>query len=137
MDERIARADPARRQRTLWMLAGLTALGAALIGLLRAWLASGPAPAEARRLLWLVAGLLSLTAVGGALFLVRLAARVLRSGRYPPPGALLLRDTALRTGARASAVAWLGFACAALLAMAAGLLPLLLLRLLRALGAGG
>lgn len=137
MSEPIARADPARRRRILWVLAGLAALGAALIKLLSAWLASGPAPAEARRLLWLVTGLLSLTAVGAALSLVRLAARILRSGRYPPPGAVLLRDTPVRTGARASAVAWLGLACAALLATAAALLPLLLLRLLRALGAGG
>jgi formate hydrogenlyase subunit 3/multisubunit Na+/H+ antiporter MnhD subunit len=138
MSDQIVRADPVRRRRFLWALAGLAALGAAGIWLLSARLARGGlALAEARRLLWLVVALLTLVAAGAALSLARLATRVFRSGRYPPPGAFVLRDRPVRTGSSARALAWLGLTCAALLLTAAVALPLFLLRLLRLLGASG
>jgi hypothetical protein len=137
MSDPIVRAHPVRRRRFLWTLVALAALGAAAIWLLAARLAQGGLGlAQARRLLWSVTALLSLIAAGAALVLTRLAARIFRSGRYPPPGALVLRDTPVRTGTRARALAWLGLTCAALLLTAAVALPLLLLRLLRLLDGG-
>jgi hypothetical protein len=70
-------------------------------------------------LLWATAGLAAAMAITMAAMLARLAVRVRRAERYPVPGALVLRDTPLRTGAEARRFATASLVLAGLLAVAA------------------
>ena len=126
-------ADPAARKRALWTLALVVACGLALI----AWLSaetgrieelSATDPAFAARraatlflgVTWAAAGVALLAAI----LVLRISLEIRRNGRYPAPGARLLRDTMVRTGAQAERVARAGLLAAALLAAAVPMLVL-------------
>jgi hypothetical protein len=50
-------------------------------------------------------GLGSLPILGLAVYQIILARRILKSGRFPPPGMKMIRDTKIQTGAKAKKVA--------------------------------
>ena len=50
-------------------------------------------------------GLGSLPVLGLAVYQIILARRILKSGRFPPPGMKVIRDTKIQTGAKAKKVA--------------------------------
>lgn len=125
------------------MLAILVALGgvalllwlAAELGRIEKLSATDP-DAAARRaatlllgVTWACAG----TALTAALLIFRISREIRRSGRYPPPGARLVRDTMVRTGAQAERIARVGILVAVLLAAAAPVLIVVGHRLLAAL----
>jgi hypothetical protein len=56
----------------------------------------------------------------------RIAGRIGRAGRYPPPDAKLTRDTRVRSGASATAMARLHYAVAVIAALMAIAVPVLL-----------
>ena len=66
--------------------------------------------------------------LGLALWIRRFAAKVNRAGRYPPPDARLTRDTRVRTGDAAGAIARLQYFLAGLMALLAIAVPILLWR---------
>jgi hypothetical protein len=61
-----------------------------------------------------------------AVWLVRLSLGIQRAGRFPPPGALIIRETRILTGEQARARARVGFVLAAIVAVAAIALPVYL-----------
>ena len=65
------------------------------------------------RLLLLLAACTALLTVSLAGVLSYMALQVLSSGQYPPPGMRVIRDTQLRTGSRATALAQVGLVLAA------------------------
>ena len=103
----IQRADPEARRRALIALVFAIAVGGLLIaafehfrGPLGDWLRSDPTQ-TAQRARWIVfasAVLLVVPAIGVAVYLWRLGAKVLRSRRFPPPGARVVRDTPVVEG---------------------------------------
>ena len=124
----IVRANPDTRRRALVGLVALTLVLGALLYLVvlrleRLQTESAANPRAAVRqlavLLWATAGLVAAMAIAMAATLARLAARVRRAERYPVPGALVLRDTPVRTGAEALRFATLSLVLAGLLAVAA------------------
>ncbi len=66
--------------------------------------------------------------LGLAVWTGRFASEIKRAGRYPPPEAKLTRDTRIRTGASATAIARLLYFLAALAALMAILVPVVLWR---------
>lgn len=142
-------ADP--RLRRLAVVLAIVLGMAGVAGMLALRAAMGPLdklgpddlPAAVARLLRVVAVVAwagGLGFVGCAWWLFRLARRINRSGRYPPPGMKVVRDTRVRTGraARTTANAALLFA---VLAAAAGTVGMVRLYrtaedVLRSLGAG-
>ena len=60
---------------------------------------------RAVRLVTVIAWLSGLSFVGVGLWFVRLGYRISRSGRFPPPGTKVIRDTPVRTGAKARGLA--------------------------------
>jgi hypothetical protein len=58
--------------------------------------------------------------------LVRFSVGIQRAGRFPPPGALIIRETRILTGEQARARARVGFILAAIIAAAAIALPVYL-----------
>jgi hypothetical protein len=142
----IQRADAgARRRAVLLVVAGAVA-GALLIaaferarGPLRAWIRSEPGPAarRLRLLLLLSGGVLLAPLFPFAAYLWLLGRRVLRAGRFPPPGYRVIRDTLVLRGRPA---VWRGRGLQALavgLGVAAALLGLLWWRLASMLGGSG
>ena len=124
-------ADPAARKRALLLVAVAAVLGAALL----AWMSAqtdrierlfGSDPEAATRqattlflgVAWAAAGVALLAGI----VIFRAAMEIRRTGRYPAPGARLLRDTLVRTGARAERIARAGLLAAALLAITAPML---------------
>ncbi len=101
-------------------------------------------PAAAHRLqsvVAVVAWVGGLSFVGCALWLFQLGWRTNRAGRYPPPGMKVIKDTPVRTGSAARAIANLALV-GALLAAAVGTLGMWRLyqvaaELLQDLAAGG
>src|SRR5438034_6363567 len=67
------------------------------------------------RLLLLLAACTALLTVSLAGGLSYTALQVLRSGQYPPPGMRVIRDTRLRTGSKATALAQVGLVLAAVI----------------------
>jgi hypothetical protein len=102
-------ADPATRRRALIVIAVIAVLGWGAWFGLEHWLAGlrGLDPAQQRdalerALVWAAwAAMLPVAAL--ALGLWRYGTRVLRAGRFPAPGAKVIRDTAGRLGAPARA----------------------------------
>lgn len=127
LEQRIARADPQARR-----LAAITAGVMLLIGSLLLWLLAGrlrairklveqdPAAAAKQAMqvaAWVAwAGGAGLGGLGAWLWC--LGRRINRSGRYPPPGMRVLRDTRLRTGREARNLASLAEFLAFLAAVA-------------------
>ena len=116
MDEQeIVPAD--KRLRLLAILATVLAVGLCVFGLvlLRGELLRLPEPGAADRreavqrmlvVLTVIACVGGSSFVGTGLWFVRLGYRVFRSGRFPPPGMKVIRDTPIRTGRQASSTAW-------------------------------
>jgi len=109
----IQRADPAARRRALVAAVVIALAGWAAFFVLQDWLAGlrGSDPMQVRRALegamiwgsWVAC----LPVAALALWLWRAGVRVGRAGRYPPPGAQVIRDTPIVHGdaARLRAVA--------------------------------
>jgi hypothetical protein len=124
-------ADPAARKRALWVAALVVACGAALL----AWLSAETARIEqlsvtspeqaiqqATTLFLGVTWAAACVTLLAAIVILRISLEIRRSGRYPAPGARLLRDTVVRTGMQAERIARAGLLAAVLLAAAAPLL---------------
>lgn len=105
----IQRADPAAQRRELVLVAVALAVGLGLLAALATarpelerWLTGNAELLAARP--GLVAGaafVLVLPLCAFAIYLWRLGARVIASGRFPPPGTPVLRDTRVLDGAPA------------------------------------
>lgn len=100
-------ADPKARRNALAALVATAGVGAALIAgrswysePVATWLLEDPALTQSRgRLLLLGAGALLVLPLGFfAVYLWRLGSRVVASREFPPPGALMLRDTEIVSG---------------------------------------
>ncbi len=127
----IERADPATRRTTLIIL---LALCAPLLLILRgAESQSVQVFAEQPELLLAVVTVVSLLMLVPLGLLWRLALRIQRSERFPPPGEKLLRDTRVRTGADALRYARFLKVLVELLALAIAAIPVLFFLLLRSL----
>lgn len=135
-------ADPEARRRALLVVAVAAVVGLGLVG----WLSLETARIEAlfaldqeaagrqaRNLFLGVTWAAAAVALLAAVVIWRIAMEVRCSGRYPPPGARVLRDTMVRTGEQAARIARVGFVTAGLLAIAAPALVVLGHRLVRAL----
>lgn len=117
-------ADRRLRHRLLLFLTIFSVLGALLVFGLERHLeeviaASEENPEQAAREVFRLLRLSSI--VGGAglgvfgLYFARFSLRVLSSGRFPPPGTKVIRDTPVQTGAAARLRAWSGIILAILL----------------------
>jgi len=138
----IVRADPGTRKKVLrgGLLALVLCLGCVLALVLQFQRMEGLAETHADQaleqlkktvdVLFLVNALLSIAL---SAWFFRLAARTLASGRYPPPGTRVFRDTRLRTGGAARVLAALQVVVAVLL-LSTNLVMLSLQRLLDNLG---
>ncbi len=132
MPEEIQKADPkARRIAIILVLAGV-AVG--VISVVRfehtrhrfaAWLLSDPDQFmdRARIVLTVIAVPMSLALFALALSSWRLAARVIASQRFPPPGLAVIRDTRVISGARARRFARVQLGFAALVTLLGILTP--------------
>lgn len=127
----IERADLATRRTTLIILLALCA--PVLLMLRSAESQSVQVFAEQPGLLLAVAAVVSLLMLVPLGLLWRLALRIQRSERFPPPGEKLLRDTRVRTGATALRYARFLKVLVALLALAIAAIPVLFFLLLRSL----
>jgi hypothetical protein len=121
-------ADRQARRTAIWLTIAAALLGLAVFGLLTAiteelesLAAESPrlAMERAATVLEVSLAIAAALALIAAVWLARLATRILEVGQYPLPGARLTRDTAVRTGLAARRIAWLGFFCAVVLALAA------------------
>ncbi len=123
MENEIVRADKKHRRRVAcWtgvgFLGGSIALCMVWTSLAEITAAAGENPLEAADAAaglvtvfgWVAAGSL----IGAGLWHWRLARKIRRAGRYPPPGAKVVRDTPVRTGAKALFMADLAMATTAL-----------------------
>ena len=127
----IERADLATRRTTLIILLALCA--PVLLMLRSAESQSVKVFAEQPELMLAVAAVVSLLMLVPLGLLWRLALRIQRSERFPPPGEKLLRDTRVRTGADALRYARFLKVLVALLALAIAAIPVLFFLLLRSL----
>jgi hypothetical protein len=110
-DVEFVEADRRLRRLLLLSVAALSALGSLTLGWLLPWMLSALEEARARGTLrvplacWLFLGLvvlLSVPVVAFGVYAVRFGRSVVASGRYPPPGARVLRRTRVLTGAAAA-----------------------------------
>jgi hypothetical protein len=106
----ILKSDPTTRRRALALIIAGALFGAVLIaGLahfrepLREWLLSDPHRFSSRMrfALMIVTAAISAPPLAMAGWLWAIARRVLRAGRFPPPGQRVIRDTPVLTGADA------------------------------------
>ena len=141
--ETVVRADERTRRIALAVLVVSTALGAAAIFALQSYFAglqtlaeSDPdlAIAKGRALLTVtsIATGAALVAFGGYLFF--LSRRISASGRFPPPGMRVIRDTAVSSGLAARRRATATLAMAVVLVAGGVLLPVATFQLLEAFG---
>lgn len=134
----ILRADPEARRRALIALAAVAAVAVVTVawGLPAAeeFLRRQP-PAEAARIVTVLALAAFLPAIPLGYFVWRHGQRIVASGRFPPPGTRVIRDTPVVTGreagSRGVALRTMGALLAALGAAGAVVVPLLLERLVR------
>ena len=126
-DGEIIHADPRARAITLAVSLAILVLGAVLLWWLGAYQKElldlvkrnqPAAVAKALRLADTAACLGGLGLVAAGVWFARLARRIGRSGRFPPPGMKVIRDTPLRTGAKARAMARVAVAVAVVLLLA-------------------
>jgi MFS family permease len=106
------RADPAARRKAIFLAMLLIAAGAALAGFLQSFTGKLGLLAETDPQRALEQGSLLLLALSAALvgvtlalaaWLYRQGSRIERAGRYPPPGARVIRDTPVVSGPGAAA----------------------------------
>jgi len=128
----IQKADPEHRKRVLGVLVVVALAGvlglAELEGHLRrleAVARSTPHQAMASALLAsrLFLGAVAAGAVCVAAFLGHRSWRTVRSGRHPPPGVRVIRDTRVVRGRRARLHGWIGLGLALLILLAGVLVP--------------
>lgn len=129
MEEEIVPADKRHRRLALVTAVLITLVGVLLLGILYGYLGQikrdmaekdrRTAEGELLRLTAAVNWIGGLSFVGMGAWFWRLGRRINRSGRFPPPGAKVIRDTRVRTGAKARELASLAQA-AALLCVLAG-----------------
>ncbi len=138
----IHRADPVARRNAIIVVVVVGVFGAAILHALgessegvRAWAERAPERAAKVLFALMVFGV-SAPMFGLALWMKHFATKISRAGRYPPPDAKLTRDTRVRTGASALAIARLHNAFAAIAALMAIVAPLLLWRVSRELFGG-
>lgn len=133
-------ADP-RARRSVLVIIGLGSVAGLLFIFLarqfrpelEAWVTQDPAP-RVRIIFGAMTVLTAGPVLGMAAYLWQLGQRTLRSGRYPPPGLRVTRDTPIETGRAASTIARMFKMLAVALASAAVLLGVLLWWLLFTLG---
>jgi hypothetical protein len=133
-------ADPQARRTAMVIVGVASVAGLLLIVLARqfrpeleAWVTADPAP----RIRVIFGAMTLLTAgpvLGMAAYLWQLGQRTLRSGRYPPPGLRVTRDTPVESGRAATTIGKMFRMLAVALASAAVLLGVLLWWLLFSLG---
>lgn len=130
----IHRADPRARRNAIIVVLVAGIAGAAILHAfggsaedLRAWVERDVERAG-KTLFALMALGFSAPMLGLAFWVWRFAAQINRAGRYPPPAAKLTRDTRVRTGASAMAVARLHYVLAVIVALMAIIAPVLLWR---------
>ena len=133
-------ADPRARRTALVVLGASLVAGLLLIALadrlrpwLEEWVRQDPAP-RVRTLFSLMTVLTCGPVLGLGAYLWRLGQRTIRSGRYPPPGLRVVRDTPVIVGGEAGSVGRLLRALGVALAVTAVLLGVLLWWLLFVLG---
>jgi hypothetical protein len=137
-------ADPDARRRALWTIAAVTVLGATWLTFappspetLATWI-DGDGPATRTRRLailrWTVPALLAGSVLAAAAWLWRLGARIVRSNRVPPAGVRVVRDTPVLSGDEARRRGRLLQALAVMLVAIAGLMAVVLWRLLILIG---
>ena len=126
-DGQIIRADPRARKTAMAVSVAILLLAAALLWCLRAYQKAvldaarwnqPAAVAKALRLADTAACLGGLGLLAAGVWFARLAVRIGRSGRFPPPGMKVIRDTPLRTGVKARAMSRAAFASAGVLILA-------------------
>ena len=126
-DGQIIHADPRARRTAMAVSMAILLVAAALLWCLRVYQKEvldavrwnqPAAVAQALRLADTAACLSGLGLVAAGVWFARLARRTARSGRFPPPGMKVIRDTPLRTGAKARAMARSAFASAVVLILA-------------------
>ena len=126
MDD-VIRSTPQGRRTVLFRmtLMGLVVFGSALWvrPLLDDFVDLSGLPREqaqqrARQMLWLVAGVTAACTVSGGVYAAWLARQLLRTGQFPLPGTLVLRDTPVQRGRQVRVRAWI------LLVLSGGLLIL-------------
>jgi hypothetical protein len=119
MPEEIVPADKKHRRLVLGWAVVVTLGGLLAIVLIHRFLKVPDNPTtgqlklvadRAIRLVTVIAWLSGLSFVGMGLWFVRLGYRINRSGRFPPPGAKVIRDTPVRTGKKARGLARLALA---------------------------
>ena len=138
----IHRADPVARRNAVILVIVAGVVGAALLHALgessegiRAWVEGAPERAAKTLFASVVLGV-SAPMLGLAFWMRRLATKISRASRYPPPDARLTRDTRVHRGASALAIARLHNAFAAIAALMAIVAPVLLWRVSRELFGG-
>jgi len=130
----IHRADPSARRNAIVIVVVAGIAGAAILHVLgesseglRSWIERDPQRAGGTLFALMALGF-SAPLLGLSLWVRRFAAKVNRAGRYPPPDARLTRDTRVRTGNAAGAIARLHYVLSGLMALLAIGVPLLLWR---------
>ncbi|MGD8699292.1 MAG: hypothetical protein PVJ43_08385 [Gemmatimonadales bacterium] len=130
----IHKADRRARRHAVIVVIVACVVGAAILHALgnsaeslRAWIEHDVERAG-RTLFVLMALGFSAPMLGLALWIGRFAGEIKRAGRYPPPEAKLTRDTRIRTGTSATAIARLHYLLAVLAALMAIFVPVVLWR---------
>lgn len=107
MAREMQKANPGARRKALCLVVMATVIGIVLIAILdahletfQAWITEDPVLAVERlKIVFLV---LSITSsgplLGFTIYFWRLGARIIRSGRFPPPGQAVVRDTFILEG---------------------------------------
>ncbi len=139
-EDEIQRADPAARKKALFLVLILAGVGVVVLWALDSAFTRVQEdvdlnPAEAVSLMVsivrILAAMIAISAMGMAVWVWLLSSRILKAGRFPPPGTALVRDVRILRGAPARMRARLGFIAAGLCAVGGIVLPLMLLRLVR------
>lgn len=130
-------ADPQARRRALLLL--MTAAGLGSVAILSRDAVVHAIGLRLDLVQWILPAVLAGSAVAAALWAWRLGARIVASGRFPPPGIRVVRRTPILTGdaakRRGRALQWLGVTLLALLLLLSAL-AWQLMRLLAAMADG-
>jgi hypothetical protein len=114
MPDEIVPADKKHRRLVIGWAVLVTVCGLVAMVLIHRLLKvpSDPTPAQlevaaerALRLVTIIAWLCGASFVGMGFWFLRLGYRISHSGRFPPPGAKVIKDTRVRTGAKARGLA--------------------------------